>query len=112
MIDSDDKITFDEAVAEAETFKLAGRLRCDFYLLFYSFFIKICEFVIMVHGSCVSIGCFAMTDEFIEEIYTLAHCALKNGQSFFRIHIFPIPNDTRENGKLSKFRMEIILGKP
>jgi murein L,D-transpeptidase YafK len=44
---------------------------------------------LMVHGDCVSIGCFAMTDEAMEEIYTLADAALKNGQLFFRVHIFP-----------------------
>lgn len=44
---------------------------------------------LMVHGSCVSIGCFAMTDEGIEEIYALADAALRNGQPFFRVHVFP-----------------------
>ena len=44
---------------------------------------------IMVHGSDVSIGCLAMTDEKIEEIYTLADAAHQGGQAFFRIHIFP-----------------------
>jgi len=44
---------------------------------------------IMVHGNCVSIGCFAMTDERIEEIYALADAALRGGQSFFRVHVFP-----------------------
>jgi murein L,D-transpeptidase YafK len=44
---------------------------------------------IMVHGSCVSIGCFAMTDASIEEIYALADAALRGGQPFFRVHIFP-----------------------
>ncbi len=44
---------------------------------------------IMVHGSDLSIGCFAMTDEKIEEIYTLAAVALREGQPFFRVHIFP-----------------------
>lgn len=44
---------------------------------------------IMVHGSCVSIGCFAMTDPFIEEIYLLAESAPGNGQPFFRVHVFP-----------------------
>ncbi|MGC6426191.1 MAG: L,D-transpeptidase family protein [Akkermansiaceae bacterium] len=44
---------------------------------------------IMVHGSDVSIGCLAMTDEKIEEIYTLCDRAHKNGQKFFRVHIFP-----------------------
>jgi murein L,D-transpeptidase YafK len=44
---------------------------------------------IMVHGNQVSIGCLAMTDAKIEEIYTLCDAALTNGQKFFRIHIFP-----------------------
>ena len=44
---------------------------------------------IMVHGNRVSIGCLAMTDEKIEEIYTLAAAAHQGGQPFFRIHIFP-----------------------
>jgi murein L,D-transpeptidase YafK len=44
---------------------------------------------LMVHGNEVSIGCFAMTNEKIEEIYTLCDLALKNGQPFFRVHAFP-----------------------
>lgn len=44
---------------------------------------------LMIHGSCVSIGCYAMKDEGIEEIYTLAHKAVENGQKFFRVHSFP-----------------------
>lgn len=44
---------------------------------------------LMVHGSRVSAGCFAMTDAKIEEIYTLCHAALSKGQSYFRIHCFP-----------------------
>jgi murein L,D-transpeptidase YafK len=44
---------------------------------------------IMVHGHCVSDGCFAMTNPVIEEIYGLAREALRRGQPFFRVHIFP-----------------------
>jgi len=44
---------------------------------------------LMVHGSCVSIGCYAMTNAGIEEIYAIADAAFRNGQSFFRVHIFP-----------------------
>ncbi len=44
---------------------------------------------IMIHGNQVSIGCLAMTDSKIEEIYTLADAALQNGQPFFRVHLFP-----------------------
>lgn len=44
---------------------------------------------LMVHGNCVSIGCYAMTDEKIEEIYALAEAAFRSGQPFFRVHVFP-----------------------
>lgn len=53
---------------------------------------------LMVHGSDVSIGCYAMTDEKIEEIYTLADAALRNGQRFFRVHCFPF-RMTKQNMK-------------
>lgn len=45
--------------------------------------------VIMIHGNCVSIGCLAMTDEKIEEIYTLCAAAHTGGQPYFRVHLFP-----------------------
>jgi murein L,D-transpeptidase YafK len=44
---------------------------------------------LMIHGNCVSAGCYAMTDTDMEEIYTLADAALRNGQPFFAVHIFP-----------------------
>ncbi len=44
---------------------------------------------LMIHGDCLSIGCFAMTDSRIEEIYILAQEALRNGQRHFDVHIFP-----------------------
>ena len=42
---------------------------------------------LMVHGNCVSAGCYAMTDTDIEEIYTLADAAFRNGQPSFAVHI-------------------------
>ena len=45
--------------------------------------------LIMIHGKCVSAGCYAMTDERVEEIYALADAAFRGGQTFFRVHIFP-----------------------
>lgn len=45
--------------------------------------------VIMIHGNHVSSGCIAMTDQKIEEIYTLCAAALDGGQLYFRVHIFP-----------------------
>ncbi len=50
---------------------------------------------LMVHGNCVSIGCYAMGDDNIEEIYALAVAAFKNGQSFFKVHIFPFELDDK-----------------
>jgi murein L,D-transpeptidase YafK len=44
---------------------------------------------LMVHGNCVSIGCYAMTDSGIEQIWALADAALRGGQGFFRVHVFP-----------------------
>lgn len=44
---------------------------------------------IMIHGNRISIGCLAMTDEKIEEIYTLCDAAHAGGQKFFRVHFFP-----------------------
>ncbi len=46
---------------------------------------------LMVHGRCVSIGCFAMTDEGIEEIWTLMQAAFAAGQPAVDVHIFPFP---------------------
>ena len=57
--------------------------------------------LIMVHGECVSIGCFAMTNKKIEQIYSIVDSAFKNGQSFFRVHIFPF-RMTKENMKKHK----------
>lgn len=46
---------------------------------------------LMVHGDCVSIGCYAMTDEAIEEIWTLMQAAMDAGQTSVPVHIFPFP---------------------
>ena len=51
---------------------------------------------LMVHGNCVSIGCYAMTDNYINEIYAIADAALRNGQSYFRVHSFPFKFDTNK----------------
>lgn len=44
---------------------------------------------LMVHGSCVSIGCYAMTDHGITEIYGLVAAALEAGQPGVPVHVFP-----------------------
>ena len=62
---------------------------------------------LMVHGKCNSLGCFAMTNYRIEEIYTIADSAILHGQGSFPVHIFPF-RMTRQNlvkhpGKWSSF---------
>ncbi|MCC6919034.1 MAG: murein L,D-transpeptidase [Alphaproteobacteria bacterium] len=44
---------------------------------------------LMVHGACASIGCYAMTDRFITEIYGLVEAALNRGQRSVPVHVFP-----------------------
>ncbi len=48
---------------------------------------------LMVHGACVSIGCYAMTDAGIEIIYTLVDAALAHGQRAVPVHAFPFRYD-------------------
>lgn len=45
--------------------------------------------LLMIHGGCVSIGCYAMGDEAIDEIYELTETALASGQPSVPVHIFP-----------------------
>ena len=44
---------------------------------------------VMVHGGCASIGCYAMTDGVVDEIWRLVTAALKGGQKRFAVHVFP-----------------------
>ena len=57
---------------------------------------------IMIHGNDVSIGCLAMTDAKIEEIFTLGAAAHAKGQPFFRVHVFPF--------RMTESRMEQAAG--
>jgi murein L,D-transpeptidase YafK len=50
---------------------------------------------LMIHGNCVSIGCYAMGDDAIAEIYTAAAEALRSGQDSVPVHAFPFPLDAR-----------------
>jgi len=70
---------------------------------------------LMVHGNCVSIGCYAMSDARINEIYTLAYKALENGQDFFRVHIFPFKLESarfknHQNNKWYSFWLNLKEG--
>ncbi len=44
---------------------------------------------LMIHGGCVSRGCYAMTDRYIEDIYAIVEDAFATGQYEIPIHIFP-----------------------
>lgn len=44
---------------------------------------------LMVHGACSSAGCYSMTDERVQEIYSLARDAFKGGQKAFQIQAYP-----------------------
>lgn len=45
--------------------------------------------LIMVHGNCLSVGCLAMGDDKIEEIYAFVREAFDGGAKTIPIHIFP-----------------------
>jgi murein L,D-transpeptidase YafK len=45
---------------------------------------------IFIHGNCVSIGCMAITDEQIKELYLIAIEAKSAGQTKIPVHIFPM----------------------
>ena len=62
---------------------------------------------IMVHGDCSSMGCFAMNDYRMEEIYTLAHIALTTGQQSFSVHVFPFRMTT---DNMEKFQSSGWIG--
>jgi murein L,D-transpeptidase YafK len=44
---------------------------------------------LMIHGDCLSVGCYAMTDEQIAEIYALARESFFGGQASFQIQAYP-----------------------
>jgi murein L,D-transpeptidase YafK len=44
---------------------------------------------LMIHGDCVSAGCYAMTDEQITEVYSLAREAFFGDQRSFQIQAYP-----------------------
>jgi len=44
---------------------------------------------LMVHGDCSSAGCYAMTDEQISEIFSLARESFAGGQRSFQVQAYP-----------------------
>ncbi|GJE36985.1 L,D-transpeptidase family protein [Methylobacterium persicinum] len=56
---------------------------------------------LMVHGTCSSAGCFAMTDASIAEIYAIAREAFSGGQRSFQFQAYPFRMTARN---MAKFR--------
>lgn len=52
---------------------------------------------IYIHGSCVTVGCIPVTDQQIDELYTLAVYAKNQGQDFIPVHIFPIRYNVKKS---------------
>lgn len=44
---------------------------------------------LLIHGACSSIGCYAMTDAIIDEMFDLIVAGLANGQGRVQVHAFP-----------------------
>lgn len=44
---------------------------------------------LMVHGGCSSVGCYAMTDAVVDEIWRIVTAALSGGQRRFQVQAFP-----------------------
>ncbi len=44
---------------------------------------------LMVHGNCLSVGCYAMTDGLIEEIYGFVDAGLGRSGAEFDVHVLP-----------------------
>ncbi|MCP4205534.1 MAG: murein L,D-transpeptidase [Shimia sp.] len=61
---------------------------------------------LMVHGDCVSVGCYAMTDPAIEEIYVAVEAALNGGQATVPVHAFPFHPTTQRMAKASGHQWE------
>ena len=59
---------------------------------------------IMVHGKCQSVGCFAMGDEGIEEVYAMVRETLAGSQASVPLHISPF--------RMSDANMALHLGHP
>ena len=73
---------------------------------------------IYIHGNCVSVGCIAISDNPIEEVFTIASVAKNQGQEFLPVHVFPakytskqsfdyLNTTIKDNAYLQKFNKNI-----
>lgn len=52
---------------------------------------------IYIHGSCVTVGCIPLTDDYIEEVYILAAYAKAAGEDYIPVHIFPVRYNVKKS---------------
>ena len=57
---------------------------------------------LMVHGGCSSAGCFAVTDEAVDEIWRLVTAAIGKGQDRFQVQSFPF--------RMTKVNLDLYKG--
>lgn len=60
---------------------------------------------LMIHGACVSVGCYAMTDQGIDEIFQFVTAALVFGQTNVQVSIYPfrMTDDNMQRHKYSTY---------
>jgi murein L,D-transpeptidase YafK len=71
--------------------------------------------LLMVHGGCQSIGCYAMTNDVVDELWRIVTAALAGGQPSFQVQIFPfrmtdVKLAARESSPWSGFWAELKPG--
>ncbi len=54
---------------------------------------------ILIHGGCGSIGCYAMTNRVVDELFEIATEAFDGGQPRFSVHVFPFRMTTANAAK-------------
>ncbi len=64
---------------------------------------------IYIHGKCASIGCLAMEDAPIEEIYCIAMLAKAAGQQTIPVHIFPFRMTEQNMKKANQTMFKVLM---
>ncbi|MEQ8824197.1 MAG: murein L,D-transpeptidase family protein [Filomicrobium sp.] len=61
---------------------------------------------LMVHGGCSSIGCYAMTNDVVDEIWRIITASLNAGQKRFQVQVFPfhMTSDNLADAKEDKWK--------
>ena len=67
---------------------------------------------LMVHGGCSSIGCYAMTDAVVDEIWRLVTAALGKGQPRFQVQVFPFRMTAENMAQRAHESLAAVLGEP